>query len=816
MKSSTNAMPENCQGGSISRTLLLPREHHLGTGSLGTLRLRHILAEDGCKESQVAVAKSLLTIPSNNFEERSFNAQLAVYWLLQAAEKGQEEAFLLLKDCVSSGIGINAINHPEIEKCLNLREEERISRRIAFSLFQAIMSDTEDLVPEHIFREKIDLILKEECLEKLSTKTADEPSLQQQLPGQQKIDQSSLRNQAHVSFSEVVNSVQSCLEGNVPLVSLKQVTQYTEYKRLLSTKYIRILWDLILRSAENLFQNLSSLVFPLSFLLLCLLLLLAKCCSSSGNEVNNFVTQALLKAVTFFCLVTMVSSTCFVIHINFGGDNVKKWLHLINFFEPNIKSDAVERKFLSKTTFSMITFFIISFIYIALVPLSSTLMSNADLGVLSFVLMLFVDRTISHKRYNVNISLILNALVCLYKTNVLQNLFMNSLTFMNFNITYEVTENVFIHLSLISCLALPFVLPYLYVKMAMGKQRGWHLVLLPHLMSLMWMNLASIHLVNTSTTSQLFSLFSWLVILIVSKYIGIVLTFIVYLLLKVYLLDAFKTEVLLLTLAFIAMYFVSLLFAKKFKASNETRFWPTLICFAVLIISYQTVKPEMQKTEIVTSAIIPWEKYQTYCHHHAWYRTNTAEVQMSCLPLKGREISLEGTVTSIDVIQVKNNLEWVANLLPHPLQDWFVYMFGKSYLNCDSPILSQFEKEQCNMYEALNIHKSHLHNWNEYKYQIVLEVSSRTSPEVILLADNVCTDFVKNLKEGDSLQAIAALEANIGSYSPRLIIRQALCTSCYTDVVCNTFSALPLPDYRLSIKNIIKFYFEPFVQYELK
>ncbi|GFR28203.1 wolframin [Trichonephila clavata] len=808
-------MPENCQGGSISRTLLLPREHHLGTGSLGTLRLRHILAEDGCKESQVALAKSLLTIPSSNIEERSCNAQLAVYWLLQAAEKGQEEAYLLLKDCVSSGIGINAKNHFKIEKCLNFTEEERISRRIAFSLFQAIMSDTEDLVPEHIFREKIDLILKE-SVEKLSTKAADDPPLLQQQPYQPKIDQSSLRNQAHVSFSEVVNSVQSCLEGNVPLVSLKQVTQCTEYKRWLPTKYIRILWDLILRSAENLFQNLSSLVFPLSFLLLCFLLLLAKCFSSPGNNMDNFVTQTLLKAVTLFCLATMVSSTCFVVHINFGGDNVKKWLSLINFFEPNIKSDAVEKKFLSKTTFSMTTFFVISFVYIALVPLSFPLMSYADLGILSFVFMLFVDRTISHQRYYVNISFILNALTCMYKANVLQSFFMNSLSFMNFNITYEMVENVFIHLSFISCLALPFVLPYLYVKMAVGKQRGWHLVLFPHLMSLVWMNLASIHLANTTTTYQFFSLFSWLVILIVSKYIGIVLTFIIYLLLKIYLLDAFKIEILILSLAFITIYFVSLLFVKKFKASNETRLWPILMCFAVLFLSYQVTKPEMQKTETATSAIIPWGKYQTYCHHHAWYRTNTAEVQISCLPLKGREISLEGTITSIDVIQVKNNLELVASFLPRALQDWFVYLFGKSYLNCDSLILSQFEKEQCNMYEALNINKYHLHNWNEYKYRIVLEVSSRTSPEVILLVDNVCTDFVKSLKEGDSLQVLAVLESNIGSYSPTLTIRRALCTSCYTDVVCNTISAVPLPDYRLSVKNIIKFYFEPLVRYEPK
>ncbi|GIY86103.1 wolframin [Caerostris darwini] len=467
-------MPGDCQGGSISRTL--PREHHLGTGNLGTFRLRHILAEDGCKESQVALAKSLLTIPSNNFEERSFNAQLAVYWLLQAAEKGQDEAFSLLKDCVNCGVGINARNHPEVEKCLNFSEEEKVSRKVAFSLFQAIMSDTEDLVPEHILREKIEFVLKEESRETLSTKITEDLPFPQQQPCQTKFDDASLRNQAHVSFSEVVNSVQSCLEGNVPLVSLKQ----------------------------------------------------------------------------------------------------------------------------------------------------------------------------------------------------------------------------------------------------------------------------------------------------------------------------------------------------KCKASNESKLWHSIIFLTLLILSYQAIKPEVQKMEIASDEIISWEKYQTYCHHHAWYRTNTAEVQISCLPLKGRDISLEGVVTAIDIVQVKNNMELIANIMPQPLQDWFTCMLGKSYLNCDSSLLSKFEKERCNLYETLNLKKCYLHNWNEYKYQIIVEVSSRTSPEVVLLTDNRCSEFIMNLKEGDSLQVIGTLESNIGSSSPKFIIRQAQCTNCYVDTMCTTFSALPLPDYRLSLKNIIKLYFEPFLQYEPK
>lgn len=860
MEKKTYAMPAAHQDGSIFRNLPLPRERDdLNSERLGTFRLRYVLAEDGCRESQLVLAKILLSNLSDISEERHFNAQLAVFWLLQAVKKGQNEAFKLLKDCSELDIGTSVINKSEIEKCLKFNEEERLARKVAYFIFRAIMSDTEDLVSEDVFRQNIDLIFKEsksnvsstsEDLQKKddestlwnrppqkkhdspplkkpddkpSSKTTDdspthkitnEPILLQKPVFQTTTTETSLRSQAHVSFNEVVSSVQSCLEGNVPLVSLTQVTQCNAYKRWFSTKYLRLIWDVILRSAEKLIWNISSMVLLVSMLFLCILLQFVHNSFSLANETSNFIKKFSLIATTFLCLLTMISYTCFVLHINFGGDNFKKWLNLIKIFEPNVRSDDVEKKYVSKTTLPLTTFFFVSFMYMALIPLSMNPLTFADIGILSFILMLLIDRTIYQQRYYVNISLVLNALTCMYKTNLLQNIYTSSLSYFNFTIDYEITQSFYMHISFLSCLTLPFVLPYLYVKMTLGQKRGWHLVLLPHLMSLTWMNLACIHLVNVTSTYQLFSVFTWLVILLASKYIGTLFTLILYLLFKIA--DPFKIEVMALCIVFSVLYFVSSFFVKRFKVSPTSKFWSAFICLCIVILSYQSVKPG-ESSQSVFNEVMQWEKYQSHCHQHAWYRINAAEVQISCFLLKGKKISMEGTVTDIEIVEVHNNMELIANFLPQPLQSWFVCGLGKSFASCDSEGMAAFEKERCELYRSLNLNQCYLQNWDEYKYKIVLELSIRYSLEVELYADHRSSEFVKSLKEGDSLQVIGVLESNIGKNLPGFILKHAKCTTCYTDLLYTTSPSLSAtPDYRLSLKNIVQLYLAPIIIYEPK
>ena len=74
-------------------------------------QLRSQLAEDGCSESQVTVAKALLNETSLLGDEESSkgarknNQELAVFWLHKASEQGSEEALEILKECYDNGIG---------------------------------------------------------------------------------------------------------------------------------------------------------------------------------------------------------------------------------------------------------------------------------------------------------------------------------------------------------------------------------------------------------------------------------------------------------------------------------------------------------------------------------------------------------------------------------------------------------------------------------------------------------------------------------------------------------------------------------------
>ncbi|XP_015924484.1 wolframin [Parasteatoda tepidariorum] len=805
-KKRTNVMAELHEAESIYRSLLLHRENPCISGADSTIRLRHTLAKDGCKESQITLAKYLLTVVSNCPAERDFNAQSAIYWLLQAVKTGQEEAFLLLEECFKTGVGINAVNCSEIEKCLRFSKEEKFARKIAFSIYRAIMSDTEELIPSDIFGDKIELIFQRKNPENLCDESKDNSSqMISETLCQTKIEESS-QDQKCVSFSEVVSSVQTCLEGNVPLVSLKQVINYSEYKSWLSTKYLHIVWDLIMKSLENLIFNLSSLRLS-ALIILMIILSFFSVFLVPGNIVCQEIHIWLKSSL---CLVIMLSCTCFVININFGGNNLKRWLHLIKYFEPNIKSQEIREKYSLKTTYPLLTFFFASFFYIAFLPSNPISATFTDIGFLCFFLMVLMDRTIDQKRYYVNISLILNVLTCLYKANIIQSSFNNIGSYLNFQFDYTIANNLYLHISFISCLALPFVLPYLYFKM--GKES--RSVLLPHLMSLTWMNLACIHLSNTMSSQQIFSVFSWLAILLLSNYTGFLFTLILYCFLIIFRTqDYFKVELFIFGLIFVFMYFLSFIIIKKLKISHESKIWSFIVCSVILASSFQALRPQTPNVGTIDTAI-PWEKYQSYCHHNAWYRTNTAEVQISCLPLKGRDVTLEGTVTSIDLIEVHNNLQIFANILPEPLHSWFVCALGENYVLCNSSEKTSLQGEHCKMYKSLNVSQCHLHNLDTYLYQITVEISSRTSPEVFLITDHACTPFVKTLKEGDALEVVGRLDFNVGGTKPVLTLKKARCTSCYTNRDCNISSMQPVPSHlKFSWKNLVWFYFAPLIRY---
>ncbi|KAF4533150.1 hypothetical protein B566_EDAN001692 [Ephemera danica] len=132
------------------RTKARRKQWTLHDGPRSSLRLlQGQLAEDGCPEAQVALAKQLLE-ETAAVEEKEENARLAVYWLIKASEQGHLDATDILKHCLEIGQGITEHNFLDVQACLNMSQEEKLARRAARQLFNSLSAGQDFITTDQL------------------------------------------------------------------------------------------------------------------------------------------------------------------------------------------------------------------------------------------------------------------------------------------------------------------------------------------------------------------------------------------------------------------------------------------------------------------------------------------------------------------------------------------------------------------------------------------------------------------------------------------------------------------------------------------
>ncbi|KAF2358511.1 Wolframin family, partial [Trinorchestia longiramus] len=110
------------------------RQWNIQEGPRGVLRrMRSQLAEEGDPDSQVVLAKSLLSS-----DEDVECSRQAVYWLTKASLQGHCGATELLQECLRTATGISEHNYHEVCQCLDMPLQEKLARRAANSLFVSL------------------------------------------------------------------------------------------------------------------------------------------------------------------------------------------------------------------------------------------------------------------------------------------------------------------------------------------------------------------------------------------------------------------------------------------------------------------------------------------------------------------------------------------------------------------------------------------------------------------------------------------------------------------------------------------------------
>lgn len=100
------------------------------------------MAEDGCSDLQYDLGRDLLK--DDVGEEVSVESHhQGINWLLRAANQGHEKAILLLTDCYATRRGINPSNEREVRLCLEMSPAERAARKAARELFLCLSNGGE-------------------------------------------------------------------------------------------------------------------------------------------------------------------------------------------------------------------------------------------------------------------------------------------------------------------------------------------------------------------------------------------------------------------------------------------------------------------------------------------------------------------------------------------------------------------------------------------------------------------------------------------------------------------------------------------------
>ncbi|CAG4978987.1 unnamed protein product [Colias eurytheme] len=763
---------------------------NLHDGPQGSLkRLRNQLAEDGCAESQVVLAKQLLEEKCELEADKISNFKQALEWLICATEQAHPEARRMLRRCIRSGV-IDEDSAPIVraKSCLAASRQETVARKAARDLF-ASLSNGEQFITtaqlERRIREICTTTLKKEQEDEALDESHDEaPALNdgqalESLQAGDHIHGNGTIRTAEISHEEypercssndeirnltvdnLVSAAVDYCQGELPLVSHELTLTDPSLKAL---DHIPILQQAFLHPQVfiqvlylKLLYYFGSLSFRLSNLELSLLLVAYL--SVSTDSLYHLVPLILY----YISIVAMVICTFKMLLAKRQFIDFRKWSGLfLRYSDGNLQPDESENLFVRNNLGPFLQFFLALFVNLFLYPFIATQwVPFSEFCVLSFCLMfltLFSFGT-NGRPYPDVLALISFGINVLAKypyekdTVVHQGWRFLDLHISNYpsyilgnSIEFCLNARVFFSL----------LIPVILIAMAKRSNwQGFFKYTLPHCVTLSWLQM----FITCSHGCTTYGLIRGTLALVCSflflPIIGIVTVTLPIFAFLQYIPVSRLLYTMTVLLSFAMGLGVTCLLAKteatkKFVTPFQLSIGIiTLIYFSnQLIVGFQdegvpsgliellsedkTSLKNLLKNEFITdyednTHYVNWDDYYNQCHAPSWIENNMAATQIKCSVLEGSNVNWEGYVKDVKIKSVKNKWNDFASWLPAFIREYFKCYYGQEF----STLCQKGEGlnlEDCEFVRrvARQSGKScHLNNMNEYIYEV--KVSMETS-----------------------------------------------------------------------------------------
>ncbi|XP_049880557.1 wolframin [Pectinophora gossypiella] len=716
---------------------------NLHDGPQGSLRrLRSQLAEDGCAESQVVLAKQLLEEKCELESDKINNFKQALEWLICATEQAHPEARRMLRRCIRSGvIDEQSAAIVRAKSCLAASRQETVARKAARDLF-ASLSNGE----QYITTAQLERRIREICNTTLKdTDDSDSPeddsdegralddgqALEASPEGGDRVHgngtvrpspaldeewaDKSVGNEevSNLTVEQLVSAAVEYCQGELPPVS-RQLT-LTE-PPLTCLDHIPLLHQAFLHPVLfvrilylKLLYYFGTFTFRLSNVELALLLVAYL--SVDADSLYHLVPLVLY----YVSFVTMVICTFKMLHAKREFIDFRKWSGLfLRYSDGNLQPDESENLFVRNNLGPFLQFFLALFVNLFLFPFIATQwVTFSEFCVLSFFLMfltLFSFGTNGNPYPDV-LALISFAINVLAKypyekdTVVHQGWRFLDLHISNYpsyilgnSIEFCLNARVFFSL----------LIPLILLSMAKRNQwQGFFKYALPHCVTLSWLQMfiicshgcttyglirGTLGLVCTflfvpligvaTATLPIFACLQYVtlsrLLYTVSIVMGLSMSLGVTCLMA-------KSE---LTKKFVTPFqltvgIVTLIyFGNQFVINVQDDGLPSTLID--LIGDDKSSLKNLLKNEFISeyednSYYITWDDYYTQCNSPSWSDYNMASTQIKCSVLEGANVNWEGYIRDIRLKYVRNRWNDIVGWLPYMVREYFKCYYGEEY-----------------------------------------------------------------------------------------------------------------------------------------
>lgn len=679
------------------------------------------LAEDGCPESQVILAKHLLEQNCDDRVNQEEKARLGVYWLIKASEKGHQEATKMLQECLETGRGISEHNVDDVRTCLNMTQGEKVSREAARELFSRL-SQGEDFVTSG------------QIIEEMRRCSRESSSIDSETDGAGDWRHRQDENGQKLTEEMLVMAASNHSRGELPLVLKLPLVESS-----------------LIRMAVARIAELPTAPRPVP-LLLCLSLF----------SIDTLIDMA-PSLLYYASLFLMVLTTCQVLTKKWEFNQFRQWSNLLVAWGcPETNSVNAEWSHCWHNARPCLLFLIALLVNLLVTPFVPSL-AYSEITVLSTVMSLVTLYNFAWYKKKFDFLIIVSFVVHLlarypYEIDTVVSQYWRYLdvhtpTFASFivgnSIEFCLNFRVLFYL----------MMPGILIKVA-GRDRwlGIFTTLLPHLVCLSWWQnavLASNGVTQYGLIRACLAVVGLLLFLPLAGFIAVIIP--IAALARFVSIQQVSTPFALTAASFITVIYMG---TKSRRAGKLFSWIQVFLC----IISIWIV---MNSTENdpANEIGLDWREYSEIC------RGNSIEQQEACSSLTGVRVSWEGRFLSSRLASVHNPIAPVVQRLPQSVQEVVTCMWGERFARNVSSHAPSSLGDKC-----------HLANWNKYEYEIEVELGpgdSWVSEKMtgLLIGGHNFRNLSVSLKHGDRMWFTGLLTQPLLE-GPRISLLNADCLSC--------------------------------------